>query len=205
MAALWDGAGSGVRELLDSGLDKAEELRRELRRQCARNEVTQQMSSKAMALIASLENIFAEWRTKSSRTQAQEENSASQDLKRVVDLAPQFLKLQHCLEQTIHIIISVLRGRPRDGPLLRTCADRLCSVAGDFCRGVGACAPGRCAESCRELDSVAQALLFCFESEERADAWKPWDICHQGSGEGQQHPRSGRTDCPWRKAVPTHI
>nr|XP_019606358.1 PREDICTED: kinesin-like protein KIF14 [Rhinolophus sinicus] len=205
MAALWDGVGSGVRELLDAGMEKAGELRHELLRQCARNEVTQQMSSKAMALITSLENIFAEWRTKSSRTQAQEENSGSQDLKRVVDLAPQFLKLKHCLEQTIHIIISVLRGRPRDGPLLRTCADRLCSAAGDFCRGVGACAPGRCAESCRELDSVAQALLFCFESEERADAWKPWDICHQGSGEGQQHPRSGRTDCPWRKAVPTHV
>lgn len=40
MAALWDGVGSGVRVLLDSGIEKAEELRHELLRQCAQNEVS---------------------------------------------------------------------------------------------------------------------------------------------------------------------
>lgn len=40
MAALWDGVGSGVRELLDAGMEKAGELRHELLRQCARNEVS---------------------------------------------------------------------------------------------------------------------------------------------------------------------
>lgn len=39
MGALWDGAGLGGRMLLDSGMEKAGELRRELLRQRPQNEV----------------------------------------------------------------------------------------------------------------------------------------------------------------------
>lgn len=52
---------------------------------------------------------------KSCRAQAQEENSGYQDLKKMVNLAPQFLKLKHCLEQTIQIVIAALRGMYSDG------------------------------------------------------------------------------------------
>lgn len=196
MEALWDGVGSGMRILLDSGIEKAQELHRELLRQRSQNEVTQQTSSKAMALIGSLENLFAEWKTKSSRTQAQGENSGSQDLKRMVDLAPQFLELQHCLEQTIQIIISALRGCPGDGQRLRTCVDRLCSVAGGF-HGDAAADP--CDERCRDLGSAAKSLLFCFE--ERPEVWKPWEAGPQGGGGGQCPSRPGGTGCPRGKGV----
>uniref|UniRef100_A0A2K6EFF4 Kinesin-like protein KIF14 n=1 Tax=Propithecus coquereli TaxID=379532 RepID=A0A2K6EFF4_PROCO len=82
--AVCDGVGLGMKILLDSGLEKAKELQRELLRQSTQNE-------------------------KSFRTQVQEENPRYQDFKKMINLAPEFLKLKHCLEQTIQIIISSLR------------------------------------------------------------------------------------------------
>ncbi|XP_039739445.1 kinesin-like protein KIF14 isoform X2 [Pteropus medius] len=175
-AALWDGVGSGLRLLLDSGIDAAERLQRELRGQHAPDEVAQQMRASAMALIGSLENIFAQWKTKSCRAQAQENNSGYQDLKKMVNLAPQFLKLKHCLEQTIQIIIAALRGRRSDPQLLGDCVESLCSLARDLRDDGGARddvsvhdddlggthAPrDSCAKSCRDLESAARSLLFC--------------------------------------------
>ncbi|ELK19092.1 Kinesin-like protein KIF14 [Pteropus alecto] len=176
VAALWDGVGSGLRLLLDSGTDAAERLQRELRGLHAPDEIAQQMRASAMALIGSLENIFAQWKTKSCRAQAQENNSGYQDLKKMVNLAPQFLKLKHCLEQTIQIIIAALRGRRSDPQLLGDCVESLCSLARDLRDDTGARddvsvhdddvggthAPrDSCAKSCRDLESAARSLLFC--------------------------------------------
>lgn len=47
---------------------------------------------------------------KSFRTHVQEESSGYQDLKEMLDLAPEFLKLKQCLEQTVEMVISALRG-----------------------------------------------------------------------------------------------
>ncbi|KFO30491.1 Kinesin-like protein KIF14 [Fukomys damarensis] len=63
MDAFCDGVDSGMKILLDSGLEKAKELQQDLLRQCAQNEVTKQMKENTMGLIRSLENIFSEWKT----------------------------------------------------------------------------------------------------------------------------------------------
>eukprot|EP00069_Balaena_mysticetus_P011188 bmy_21109T0 len=84
--------------------------------------VTKQMKANAIGLIESLENLFAEWKTKSFRTQVQEENFGYQDLKKMLNFAPEFLKLKHCLEQTIQIVISALRDPKRQVAYL---ADKL--------------------------------------------------------------------------------
>ena len=47
---------------------------------------------------------------KSFRTQVREENSECEDLKMMINLTQEFLKLKCGLEQTIQIIISALRG-----------------------------------------------------------------------------------------------
>ncbi|XP_072804900.1 kinesin-like protein KIF14 isoform X2 [Vicugna pacos] len=184
MDALCDGVGSGLEHLLDSGLEKAEELARELLRQDTPSEVTKQMKASAVGLIGSLEHLFAEWKTKSFRTQ--EENPEYQDLKKMVNLAPEFLKLKRGLEQTIQMTVSAMRGCRGDVSLLKNCIESLCSSA----RAVQARGPASAQSSAGSgargdhgaLGSLATSLLLCFESEERPDLLEPWDACNQGPG-----------------------
>lgn len=92
--------------------------------------------------------------------------------------------------------LSSRAGCPGDGQRLRTCVDRLCSVAGGF-HGDAAADP--CDERCRDLGSAAKSLLFCFE--ERPEVWKPWEAGPQGGGGGQCPSRPGGTGCPRGKGV----
>nr|XP_036860608.1 kinesin-like protein KIF14 [Manis javanica] len=203
LGAVCDGVGLGMKMLLDSGLEKAEELRREVFQQRTPSQAATQMKTLAVGLIGALENIFAECKTvketQSFRIQVQEEDSGYQDLKKMVNLAPEFLKLKHCLEQTIHVIISALRGCHSDINLLKTCADSLCSVARDLHSDLSAHSVGGCEQRTprgghRDLDSLVQALLLCFDSEERPDLLKPWEACNQSTREGGQQSKSSRTD-----------
>ncbi|XP_040318088.1 kinesin-like protein KIF14 [Herpailurus yagouaroundi] len=212
MDALCDGVGLGVRILLDSGLEKAKELQHGLLRQCTQNEVTKQMKANAMGLIGSLENIFAEWKTKSFRSELQQENSGYQDLKKMVNLAPKFLKLKHCLEQTIQIIISALRGCHSDKNLLKNCVESLCSLTKDFhddfsihSASLDSCEKRMPQGSHRGLESLVKSLLFCFESEESPNLLKPWETCNQNTGEEGQQSKSSRTDSVRNKGVPKRV
>ncbi|XP_026930436.2 kinesin-like protein KIF14 [Acinonyx jubatus] len=212
MDALCDGVGLGVRILLDSGLEKAKELQHGLLRQCTQNEVTKQMKANAMGLIGSLENIFAEWKTKSFRSELQQENSGYQDLKKMVNLAPKFLKLKHCLEQTIQIIISALRGCHSDKNLLKNCVESLCNLTKDFhddfsihSASLDSCEKRMPQGSHRGLESLVKSLLFCFESEESPNLLKPWETCNQNTGEEGQQSKSSRTDSVRNKGVPKRV
>nr|XP_031294177.1 kinesin-like protein KIF14 [Camelus dromedarius]XP_031294178.1 kinesin-like protein KIF14 [Camelus dromedarius] len=184
MDALCDGVGLGLEHLLDSGLEKAEVLARELLRQDTPSEVTKRMKASAVGLIASLEHLFTEWKTKSFRTQ--EENSGYQDLKKMVNLAPEFLKLKRGLEQTIQMTVSALRGCRGDVSLLKNCVESLCSSARAVQAGGPASARSSVGSGARgdhgALGSLATSLLLCFESEERLDLLEPWDTCNQGPG-----------------------
>uniref|UniRef100_A0A8C9AXC4 Kinesin-like protein KIF14 n=1 Tax=Phocoena sinus TaxID=42100 RepID=A0A8C9AXC4_PHOSS len=181
MGAICDGVGLGMESLLDSGLEKAKELERALRRQSPRDEVTKQLKANAIGLIESLENLFAEWKTKGFRAQVQEENSGYQDVKKMLNFAPEFLKLKHCLEQTIQMIISALRGIYS---LLQDCVQSLCSSArglhGDRARH-------------RELESRATSLLLGFEFEERPGFLGPWEACDgDPTAAGREQPEADR-------------
>ncbi|XP_049491150.1 kinesin-like protein KIF14 [Panthera uncia] len=212
MDALCDGVGLGVKILLDSGLEKAKELQHGLLRQCTQNEVTKQMKANAMGLIGSLENIFAEWKTKSFRSELQQENSGYQDLKKMVNLAPKFLKLKHCLEQTIQIIISALRGCHSDKNLLKNCVESLCNLTKDFhddfsihSASLDSCEKRMPQGSHRGLESLVKSLLFCFESEESPNLLKPWEACNQNTGEEGEQSKSSRTDSVRNKGVPKRV
>lgn len=211
MDALCDGVSLGMKILLDSGLEKAKELQHELLRQCTQNEVTKQMKAKATELIGCLENMFAEWKTKSFRTQLQQ-NSGYQDVKKMVNFAPEFLKLKHCLEQTIQIIISALRGCHSDKNLLQNCVESLCSLAKDFHDDLSMCSTSL--DNCEKripqvghggLESVVKSLLLCLESEERPDLLKSWETCNQNTREEGQQSKSSRTDSVRNKGVPKRV
>ncbi|XP_057585837.1 kinesin-like protein KIF14 [Hippopotamus amphibius kiboko] len=207
VGALCDGVALGMESLLDSGLDRVQELKRELPRQSPQDEVTKQMKANAMGLIDSLENLFAEWKTKSFRIQVQEENSGYQDLKKMVNLAPEFLKLKHCLEQTVQIIISVLRGRPGHGALLQDCIRSLCSSARGLHDNQSRCPEDRGAGAClRELESRATSLLLGFEAEERPGLWGAWEACDQDPrAAGRERPESGRPGPQRARGVPKRV
>ncbi|KAL6040750.1 hypothetical protein STEG23_017515, partial [Scotinomys teguina] len=187
-AALQDGIASGMKSLLDSGLEKAQNLMQGLSRQSAHEEVTKRMKVNAEELVRSLENIFAEWRLKSFIIQGQE--GSRQQGSKMLPLASEFLKLQCCLEKTVGIIVSALRGCPGDPHCLRSCTDTICSLTrklhSDFL-GPAASA-GRGGDklpSPGELESIARSLLFCLEREERPGSLKPQESCHQDSKEEQ--------------------
>lgn len=198
MAALQDGTASGMRSLLDSGLETAQELRQDVSRQSAPEEVTRQMKANAVELVGSLENIFAEWRTKSFRTQV-EEGSRQQGSK-VLNLASEFLKLKSCLQQTIEMVVSALRGCPSDLRCLRSCTETICGLAHKLHGGfsalsdsAGSCGNEQPRAVWEELESLAKSLLLCFEHGERPSFLKPWESCTSNSTEEQRE--SDRADC----------
>ncbi|XP_037681013.1 kinesin-like protein KIF14 [Choloepus didactylus] len=204
--AICDGVGLGMKLLLDSGLEKTKELQHELQKQCTQNEVTKQMKANAMELIRYLENVFTEWKTKSFRTQIQEENFRYQDSKKLVNLAPEFLKLKHCLEQIMQVIISILKGSHSDVKLLKNCVESICNLARDFHDYVNV--PSSFVNSYenrkplvdpRELESLAKSLLLCFETGER-----PWETCNQNTKEEEQC-KSSRTEPSRNKGVPKRV
>ncbi|XP_058130913.1 kinesin-like protein KIF14 [Dasypus novemcinctus] len=211
MDALCDGIALGMKILLDSGLEKAKELQRELQKQYTQNEVTKQMKANAMGLISYLENVYVEWKTKSFRTQVQEENFGYQGSKMMTNLAPEFLKLKHCLEQTIQIIISTLRGSHSDTNLLKKCVESICNLAGNFHDYVSV--PSTLVNSYEDrkpqvgrgdLESLAKSLLLCFESEERPDLLKSWETCNQNTKEEEEYKLS-RTESSRNKGVPKRV
>ncbi|XP_021572800.1 kinesin-like protein KIF14 isoform X2 [Carlito syrichta] len=211
MDAICDGVCLGMNVLLDSGLEKAKELQHELLKQSTQNEVTKQIKANAMGLIRSLENIFAEWKIKGFRTRVQEDNSGYRYSMKIVNLAPEFLKLKHCLEKTIQIIISSLRGCNSDENLSNY-VESICNLASDFHNGfsvspasVDNSENGVPQSGHKELESVAKSLLLCFESEERPDLVKPWETCNQNAREEEQQSKSSKTDCSKNKGVPKRV
>ncbi|KAM6217303.1 kinesin-like protein KIF14 [Rhynchocyon petersi] len=208
MDAICEGVDLGMKSLLDSGLEKTREFRHELSRQCAENKVTKQIKTNAMGLFRALENIFAEWTTKNFRIQVQEESSGYQDLKKMLNLAPELLTLKHCLEQTIKIIISALRGSHSDVNLLKNCVESICSLVSDFhdffclhSTSVNSKENQVPQAGSRELESLAKSLLLCFETKNRRDLLKPWETCNQSTREEQQS-ESSRIEASRKKGVP---
>ncbi|XP_004862325.1 kinesin-like protein KIF14 [Heterocephalus glaber] len=213
MDVICDSVGSGMKILLDSGLEKTKELQQDLLRHCAQNEVTKQMKANAMGLIKSLENIFSEWKTKSFRTQVQEDDSGYQDSKKITDLALKFLNLNHCLEKIMQIIISALTGCYSDVHLLKNCVETICSLVSDLCSDFSE--PSTSFDCCekkisqvghRELESLAKSLLLCFESEERLDLFKSWESYNQDTrGEEKEESNSSWPGCSRNKGVPKRV
>ncbi|XP_021053461.1 kinesin-like protein KIF14 isoform X2 [Mus pahari] len=197
MAALQDGVISGMKSLLDSGLATAQDLRQVLSRQSAREEVAKQMKASTVEWVRSLENAVAEWRMKSFRTQVQE---GSRQVSKMLTLASEFLKLKSCLQKTVEMIVSVLRGCPSDLHCLRSCTETICSLAhklhSDFSAlsaSAGSCGDELPRADCEELESLAKSLLLCFECGESRGLSKPWESCSSNSEEEQCKP--GRADC----------
>lgn len=188
-SALQEGIALGMKSLLDSGLEKAQELERDLSRQRAHEEVAERMKANAVELVKSLGNTFAEWRLKNFRPQVQE--GSRQQGSRMVTLASEFLKLKCCLEKTIEIITSALRGYPSDLHCLRNCTETLCTLAPKLHSDVIGFSAS--AGSCGKLESLAKSLLFCFEHGERPGLLKPEDSRNQQS-KGEQC-ESGGADC----------
>ncbi|XP_016285513.2 kinesin-like protein KIF14 [Monodelphis domestica] len=214
--AICDGVSLGMNILLDSGLEKMKQLQQELLGQCPQNKVIEKMKTNAMALIRSFENTITEWKTKDFRAQAKEEESVSQDVKKLINLATEFLKLKHCLEQISQIVISALKGLGSysDVILLKNCVENICNLVRHINDEFILFTPlsgstntyddGISGVACRELQSLAKSLLLDFESEERFDLLKPKEICKQNSEDEEKHNLTGNKYTS-SKGVPKQI
>ncbi|XP_055000727.1 kinesin-like protein KIF14 [Sorex araneus] len=208
MEAIYDGVGLGMKILLDSTLERAKEFQHTLSSQYAQNEASKQMCAHATGLIGSLESIFAEWKTKSFRTQVQEEDSGYQDGKKMANLASEFLKLKQCLEQTIQMTVSALRGRPGDAPLFKSSVSNLCSLVRGLHAALGvhvASVDGSQETTPRlglqDLESVAKSLILCFGSELSPDLWEAGREKGRGGGPQTGLGRAGRDTTDWTPAL----
>ncbi|KAM5300671.1 kinesin-like protein KIF14 isoform 2-T2 [Glossophaga mutica] len=199
--AVRDGVGSGLSLLLGSGLEKAEALQRELLGQRPQGEVARQVSARTAAFAGSLGRAFAEWRTKCSGIQAQGGSSGCEGLEKMVACASGVLKLERCLERAVEVVLSALRGRSGDADLLRTCVEGVCSVARDVAGDMGAAS----VVSCRDLESEAQSLLLCFESEKRPASLAPREAPRRTGGAGQQLSSAGGPGSGRHKGVPKRV
>ncbi|XP_030878648.1 kinesin-like protein KIF14 [Leptonychotes weddellii] len=130
----------------------------------------------------------------------------------MVNLAPEFLKLKHCLEQTIQIIISALRGFHSDKNLLKNCVESLCNLAKDLHDDLNMRSTSLDSYEKKipqvghgGLESLVKSLLLCFESEERPDLLNPWETCNQNTREEGQQSKSSRTDSVRNKGVPKQV
>ncbi|XP_054432470.1 kinesin-like protein KIF14 [Pteronotus mesoamericanus] len=196
VGAVGAGVRAGMRLLLDSGLQQAEELGRRLQRQRPQGQVARQASARALAFLGSLERAFAEWKTKSPGIQAQEENPGREEVEKVVACASEFLKLKCRLEQTVEAVLAALAGCGGDVGRLRTCVESICSAARNVARDVageaGAASVAGSDRDCGDLESAARSLLLCFESEERPASPEPRGPCHPAGREGPRLSQAGR-------------
>lgn len=212
--AVCDGVGLGMKVLVDSGWEKAKELQHELLRQCSPIEATRQMKVNAIALIRSLEDIFAEWKKEGCGAQVQEKNSGHQNSKEMIHLAPEVLKLIHCIEKTVQIIVSALKGCHDDVNLLKSCVGSICRLVRAVHEGfsvrsssVDCCGSPVPPGGLRELESRAESLLLCLGSEEGANVLTPWESCDQNTREERQPLQSkpSRADCGRSRGAPTRV
>ncbi|XP_049626743.1 kinesin-like protein KIF14 [Suncus etruscus] len=191
--AIYDGVNIGMKILFNSGLEQAKELQLSLSRQDAHCEVSRQMKAHIMELIVSLENFFTEWKTKSCSTQGQEENPEYHNLKTMANLASKFLKLNQCLEQTLQMTISALRGLPTDKNVFKNSIENLCSLVGGLQAGLavhttstdggGKRGPGF---GLQELASAARSLLLCLDPDTSPDIQRLWVACSESRRGGSE-------------------
>ncbi|XP_043855977.1 kinesin-like protein KIF14 [Dromiciops gliroides] len=213
--AICDGVRFGMNILLDSGLEKMRQLQQELELlgQCPQNKVIEKMKTNAVALTRSVENTIAGWKKKDFRAQAKEEESVQQDVKKLINLATEFLKLKHCLEQISQIVISALKGlgSSNDVILFKSCVENICNLARHFndkfslftslSDSTNAYDDRISDVAFRELQSLAKSLLLDFESEETFDLVKPKEIFKQNSKDEENHKLTG-TESTRSKGVP---
>ncbi|XP_074078412.1 kinesin-like protein KIF14 [Macrotis lagotis] len=216
--AICDGVRSGMNILLDSGLEKMRQLQQELELlgQCPQNKITEKMKINAVALNEVFENAIAAWKKKDFRTHIKEEELVYQDVKKLINLAAEFLKLEHCLKQISQIVISALKGlgSSSDVVVLKNCVESICNLARHFNDYVSLFTslsdspktpddrPSDVAT--RKLQSLAKSLLLDFESEEKVDLLKPKKISKQNSKDEEKH-KLVEGESTGSQDVPKHV
>ncbi|XP_036612492.1 kinesin-like protein KIF14 [Trichosurus vulpecula] len=214
--AICDGVRFGMNILLDSGLEKMRQLQHELELlgQCPQNKVIEKIKTNAVALTRSFGNTIADWKKKDFTVQVKEEESVHQAVKKLINLATEFLKLKHCLEQISQIVISALKGSSSDVIRLKSCVENVCNLSRLFIDNFSLFTTlsdltntldDRISDvASRELQALAKSLLLDFESEERLDLLKPEEISEQNGKDEEKRKLTG-TESTRIKGVPQRV
>ncbi|NWW84539.1 KIF14 protein, partial [Rhynochetos jubatus] len=188
--AIYDGVGSGLEFLIDTVQEKARTMQKELMKQCPQNEIQNRIKDNVVALARFLENNISYCRKKKVESQLPEEESLYREIKKSTNVAVKYLELEQCLAEVCQIV-STLQGSYRNTSPLRSCAEKICAIAGYFNNyfSLFALSPTSANNHIQEipmpfmkldeLDSLVDSLITDFELEQGQPSLNSQTLCNE--------------------------
>nr|XP_009668079.1 PREDICTED: kinesin-like protein KIF14 [Struthio camelus australis] len=216
--AIYNGVGSGLELLMDTVQEKARVVQKELVKQYPQNEIQNRIKDNAVALARFLENNIACWRKKEIGPQLTEEENVQQEIKKNLNIAAKYLELEQCLAEVYRIVSSTLQGSYRSTSHLRSCAEKICILAGHFNNyfslfalpSVSASSPIQKISipfmNSDELNSLVDSLIVNFELEQGQQSLKSEILSNETIGiQGKQVGTGEVESAGKQKGIPEHM
>ncbi|XP_025974750.2 kinesin-like protein KIF14 isoform X2 [Dromaius novaehollandiae] len=216
--AIYNGVGSGLELLMDTVQEKARVVQKELVKQHPQNEIQNQIKDNAVALARFLENNISYCRKKEIRSQLPEEECVYQEIKKNMNIAAKYSELEQCLAEVYQIVSSTLQGSYQNTSHLRSCAEKICMLAGYFNNYFSLFVlPSTSANNpvekipmpfmnSDELDSLVDSLIANFELEQGQQSLKSQTLCNGATGtQGKEVETSEAESARKWKGIPEHM
>ncbi|NXD14360.1 KIF14 protein, partial [Nothocercus nigrocapillus] len=189
LLAVYNGVGLGLELVMDAAQEKARVVQRELVKQYPQNEIQNRIKDNAVALAKFLGNNISCCRKVRSVSQSSwlaEEDCIYQEIKKSMNVAAKYFELEQCLAEVYQIVYSTLQGSYQNTSHLRSCAEKICTLAGNFnsyfnlfvLPSTSANSPVQMPFMNSELDSLVNSLVTNFELEQGQQLLKPQTLCH---------------------------
>ncbi|XP_013816722.1 kinesin-like protein KIF14 [Apteryx mantelli] len=216
--AIYSGVGSGLELLMDTVQEKARVVQKELVKQYPQNEIQNQIKDNAVALARFLENNIFYCRKKEVGSQLPEEECVYQEIKKNMNIAAKYLELEQCLAEVYQIVSSTLQGSYRHTSHLRSCAEKICMLAGYFNNYFSLFVlPSTSANNpiqkipmpfmnSDDLDSLVDSLIVNFELEQGQQSLKSQTLCNGTLGTQRKQIETSEVESMRKqKEVPEHV
>ncbi|NWX83880.1 KIF14 protein, partial [Nothoprocta pentlandii] len=183
LLAIYHGLGLGLETLMNTVQEKSRVVQRELGEQYSQNEIQNRIKDDAVALAKFLGNNISYCRKKERASQLPEEECTYQEIKKSMSVAAKCFELEQCLAEVYQIVSSTLQGSYQHTSHLRSCAEKICTLAGYFNSYFNlivlpsANNPIQMPFMNSELDSLIDSLVRNFELEQAQQLLKPQTLC----------------------------
>ncbi|NXA34171.1 KIF14 protein, partial [Eudromia elegans] len=214
LLAIYDGVGLGLELLMDAVQEKARVVQGELVKQYPQNEIQNQIKDNAVALAKFLGNNISCCRKKERASQLPEEECVYQEIKKSMNVAAKYFELEQCLAEVYQIVSSTLQGSYQNTSQLRSCTEKICTLAGYFNNyfnlfvlpSTSANSPMQMPFMNSELDSLVDSLMMNFQLEQGQQMLKPQTLCNGTIGtQGKKLERGGGESVRKQKGIPEHF
>ncbi|NWJ10217.1 KIF14 protein, partial [Crypturellus undulatus] len=185
LLAVYNGVDLGLDLLMDTVQEKARVVERELVKQFPQNEIQNRIKDNAVALAKFLGNNISYWRKKERASQLAQEDCVYREIKKSMNIAAKYFELEQCLAEVYQIVSSTLQGSYQNTSHLRSCAEKICMLAGYFnsyfnlfvLPSTSANNPIQMPFMNSELDTLVDSLVMNFELEQGQQLLKHQTLC----------------------------